>query len=92
MTTLLTPRRNLPASDTKHEAVLEYHLASDRAVTLEQQSTRGDSTGRSLWLGAQVMTAYLDYLAAKSKPFKVVQGVKVRKRAIELGAGTGQSS
>lgn len=41
------------------------------------------SLGRTVWLGAQVLSVYLDHLLAASRPHRVPQ------RAIDLGSGTG---
>ncbi|BGP13760.1 hypothetical protein JCM10213v2_001698 [Rhodosporidiobolus nylandii] len=62
---------NLPAHATKHVAELAYTLPN----------------GRTIWLGAQVLSVYLyDLLGHPSKPFA---DAGRRKRVVELGAGTG---
>ena len=46
----------LPAHQTKHLASLEYPLPCGRSVTITQDdsNTADPSTGRTVWLGAQV--------------------------------------
>ncbi|KAJ7063239.1 hypothetical protein C8F01DRAFT_1219379 [Mycena amicta] len=65
----------LPASDTKNQPVVQYlsfHL---------QQSNDGMSNGTGLWLGAQVLSAFLSAGVAKN-------GMRV----MELGSGVGALS
>ncbi|BEJ16991.1 hypothetical protein CspHIS471_0603920 [Cutaneotrichosporon sp. HIS471] len=75
----------LPAPNTKHVATLHTRLPNGDEVTLLQQAvdadgTRLGTTGTTLWLGAQVLSAYL----ASAIEFKPNRG-----RALELGAGVG---
>ncbi|GAA6004733.1 hypothetical protein JCM10207_000996 [Rhodosporidiobolus poonsookiae] len=76
---------NLPAHATKTIARLPYTLPSGKEITVTQDaSTTADSTGRTIWLGGQVLSVYLhDLLGRPSK-----KGGR-RPRAIELGAGPG---
>ena len=70
----------LPAHQTKHLPVIEYPLPSGQVVSLAQAiSLENDSTGRTLWLGAQVLAVYLHDLLGS------VRG----KTCIDLGSGTG---
>lgn len=75
----------LPAPSTKHVATLHTRLPRGDEVVLRQQAVDADgarlgTTGTTLWLGAQVLSAYLSE-AIKYKPH--------RGRALELGAGVG---
>ncbi|GAA5848167.1 hypothetical protein JCM8547_004430 [Rhodosporidiobolus lusitaniae] len=71
---------NLPAHQTKHLAELPYTLPDGTAVVLKQDCETPDSTGRTVWLGAQVLAVYLsDFLGRNVQ----------RKKVIELGSGTG---
>ncbi|GMK54207.1 hypothetical protein CspeluHIS016_0107930 [Cutaneotrichosporon spelunceum] len=75
----------LPAPSTKHVATLHTRLPNGAEVTVRQQAvdvdgTRLGTTGTTLWLGAQVLSAYL----ASAIEFKPQRG-----RALELGAGVG---
>ncbi|SCZ96616.1 BZ3500_MvSof-1268-A1-R1_Chr4-4g07482 [Microbotryum saponariae] len=84
---------NQPASDTKHIKALPYTLPDGRVIELLQDDTLGDSTGRSLWLGAQLLVLYLHSALHKVKVLtKGKDGGWKRRRAIELGAGTGLMS
>lgn len=47
----------LPAQDTKHLSVLHYPF-KDYVFVLDQ-SNDGVSNGTTLWLGGQILTAYL---------------------------------
>lgn len=72
----------LPAHQTKHLATIDYPLPSGQAVALRQAiSLENDSTGRTLWLGAQVLSVYLHQLLGNVKG----------KSCIDLGSGTGAS-
>lgn len=71
----------LPAHQTKHLSVLEHPIRSLPTFSL-RQSNDGATTGSGLWLGAQVLAAYLLHTHRPQK-----QGA--RPRAIELGAGVG---
>lgn len=64
----------LPAHATKHLSVLQYN-----SFTLVQTDD-GKSNGTALWLGAQVLSAYLSTLSVSPG------------RAIELGSGIGLSA
>lgn len=92
-----------PAHETKELALLSYPLfPSAVRVELHQDASLPDSTGRTVWLGAQVrpisipsrplttaqvLSIYLQHL--KLKPTKLVARQLVRKRVIDLGSGTG---
>ncbi|KAI5776519.1 S-adenosyl-L-methionine-dependent methyltransferase [Geopyxis carbonaria] len=77
-----------PAHTTKHHAVLHYPLPSPPlrtavTLTLHQTSTPASpTTGTTLWLGSQLLSAHLLASAATARP-------RGRARALELGAGTG---
>ncbi|KAL8283121.1 hypothetical protein RQP46_005899 [Phenoliferia psychrophenolica] len=82
----------LPAHQTKDLASLDYPLPSGQRVLISQDDANTDSTGRTVWLGAQVLAVYLHDLLRAEKPFIEVRGgTKRRRRVIELGAGTGAS-
>ncbi|TXT09878.1 uncharacterized protein COLE_03812 [Cutaneotrichosporon oleaginosum] len=75
----------LPAPNTKHIATLHTRLPRGEEIVLLQQAVdvggaRLGTTGTTLWLGAQVLSAYL----ASAIEFKPNRG-----RALELGAGVG---
>ncbi|SCV68998.1 BQ2448_2018 [Microbotryum intermedium] len=83
---------NQPASETKHIKSLAYTLPDERVIHLLQDDTVGDSTGRSLWLSAQLLVLYLHLVLHKIKVLeRGKDGTWKRKKAIELGAGTGTS-
>ncbi|GAA5894795.1 hypothetical protein JCM6882_006682 [Rhodosporidiobolus microsporus] len=71
---------NLPAHATKHLAELPYTLPNGTRVVLTQNDAQSDSTGRTVWLGAQVLSVYLNDLLGR---------LKRKQRVIELGSGTG---
>ncbi|KAJ9092443.1 hypothetical protein QFC21_006825 [Naganishia friedmannii] len=87
---------SLPASLTKHMDSLEHPLprqVSNRAnlaqsVILQQRSSQGtdttETTGTTLWLGAQILSAYL----AETLTFAPISA-EPRRKAIELGGGVG---
>lgn len=87
---------SLPASLTKHMDNLEHPLprqVSSRAnlqqsVILQQRSSQGTdtthTTGTTLWLGAQILSAYLAETLAFTTP-----SAQPRRKAIELGGGVG---
>ncbi|KAJ9114233.1 hypothetical protein QFC22_005685 [Naganishia vaughanmartiniae] len=87
---------SLPASLTKHMDCLEHPLprqVSNRAnvaqsVILQQRSSHGtdttETTGTTLWLGAQVLAAYL----AETLTFAPTSA-EPRRKAVELGGGVG---
>ncbi|POY70166.1 hypothetical protein BMF94_6749 [Rhodotorula taiwanensis] len=78
--------QNSPAHATKHISELDY-LLPDRStrVLVHQDDSTANSTGRTVWLGAQVLSVYLhDLLSSKSSP-----AAQQRPRAIDLGSGTG---
>ncbi|GAA5960562.1 hypothetical protein JCM8115_003224 [Rhodotorula mucilaginosa] len=76
---------NLPAHATKHVQQLHYALPNAQLV-LHQDNHSADSTGRTVWLGAQVLSVYLDHLLADSRH---QHRVAHNQRAIDLGSGTG---
>ncbi|GAA5822811.1 hypothetical protein JCM11251_004388 [Rhodosporidiobolus azoricus] len=71
---------NLPAHATKHLAELPYSLPNGTRVSLTQNDAQTDSTGRTVWLGAQVLSVYL---------YDLVGRPKRKQRVAELGSGTG---
>jgi hypothetical protein len=95
-----------PASHTKHEASLLYPLPSLGAqLRLAQDSARGQSTGTTLWLSAQIAACWL-----QAHPVRAGKAAKTSEegtsaadgsastpaldpptplRALELGSGTG---
>lgn len=83
----------LPAHQTKHLQQLEYPLPSGPVVNIVQNDSLKDSTGRTLWLGAQILAVYLhDLFGGSEKSYTSgAGGKKRRKRVIDLGSGTGAS-
>lgn len=81
----------LPAHQTKHLQQLDYPLPSGQVVSIVQNDSLEDSTGRTLWLGAQVLAIYLhDLFGGSEKAYTSVSGgTKRRKRVIDVGGGTG---
>ncbi|KAM0753846.1 hypothetical protein T439DRAFT_377976 [Meredithblackwellia eburnea MCA 4105] len=83
----------LPAHETKELKLVHYKLPSGSLAVLHQDNSQHSSdnasTGRTIWLGAQILSEYLHGLLHKSDRFTTVDGLKRRKRCIELGAGTG---
>ncbi|GAC75744.1 hypothetical protein PANT_18d00043 [Moesziomyces antarcticus T-34] len=78
---------NLPAHQTKHLSELVYRFPRiDTAFRLVQRSDT-NSTGSSLWLSSQVLSAFLLHTHAKPQ-LRTGSHVK-RKRMLELGSGTG---
>lgn len=95
----------LPAPSTKHVATLHTRLPRGDSVTLRQQAveasgSRLGTTGTTLWLGAQVLSAYLSAAMGKedggakapSLSAPAAKPEKARPRALELGAGVGYLS
>ncbi|GAA6064343.1 hypothetical protein JCM10212_002319 [Sporobolomyces blumeae] len=85
---------NLPAHETKHLAELDYVLPDGHSATIHQDNTSHDSTGRTVWLGAQVLSVYLHDVLASSSPFVPATSSnplrrRRRRRVLDLGAGTG---
>lgn len=71
----------LPAHRTKHIPSLPYpHLGLSFQLT---QSDDGRSNGTALWLGAQILSAYL------ACHYKLPAQTQRRPRAVELGSGVG---
>ena len=65
--------------------MLGYVLPGHATVPVKQDNTLADSTGRTVWLGAQVLSVYLaDLLSASS-----TSCARSTQRAIDLGSGTG---
>ena len=93
----MAPPRPSPASDTKHHSLLHHPppLAS-WTFALQQRSASGE-TGTTLWLSAQVLAAYLAWVAPSHEGPPTVtasctgHGESPRRsgRAIELGSGVG---
>lgn len=83
----------LPAYDTKHVPVLDIPLRiglrneDTLVLRLAQADTAGTTTGTTLWLGAQVLSAYLLWLFPISDASTTRRG-----KAIELGSGIGLTS
>ncbi|KAH9454564.1 hypothetical protein Pst134EB_014636 [Puccinia striiformis f. sp. tritici] len=88
--------RPIPSSETKHLALLKYPLwppiegcsISDgiqRVAHLNQNDDCRTSTGSTLWLSSQILSAYL--LATLSK--NMARAKSRSLRAVEVGAGTG---
>lgn len=94
---IMSDSTSLPASLTKHLDYLAHPLprqVSTRAslthpVELQQRSAAGSettgtgTTGTTLWLGAQLMAAYL------AETLGYVDGQQSSKQVIELGGGVG---
>lgn len=78
------PPPPLPAHKTKHEPILQYPvLPTSLVLSLAQSDTAQDTTGTTLWLGAQVLAAYLsDTYACRPRRTPA-------PRAVDLGAGVG---
>jgi hypothetical protein len=82
----------LPAHETKHMPLLTVpdlssdsasgHSGSEKRVFELHQRAQGDTNGTALWLGGQLLSAYLVHLHATKKLSRV-------SNAIELGAGIG---
>ncbi|GAA5958092.1 hypothetical protein JCM3765_002806 [Sporobolomyces pararoseus] len=86
---------NLPAYETKEEDVLDYLLPSGARITINQDSSSPDSTGRTIWLGAQVLAVYLHDLLKSTSPLATNSSSKrktSRQRVVDVGAGTGLAS
>jgi len=91
--------RPVPSSETKHLRLLKYPLwppiegysinrGQQTVVRLTQNDRCTTSTGSTLWLSSQILSAYL--LATLSK--NMARATKTRPlRAVEVGAGTGQA-
>ncbi|KAI6045383.1 hypothetical protein EDC04DRAFT_2921621 [Pisolithus marmoratus] len=75
-------RSPLPAHQTKHLPTLTYPFID--SVFHLTQSSDGTSNGTALWLGAQLLSAYLAAVV-RSKSVSC----KTRPRAVELGSGIG---
>ncbi|KAK9894515.1 hypothetical protein P389DRAFT_197804 [Cystobasidium minutum MCA 4210] len=82
----------LPAYDTKHFKILHYDLTlpgtvpkQDLHLELTQDDAVGSTTGTTLWLGGQVLAAYLLSIKKSTK-----NGLK--PKAIDLGSGIGYTS
>lgn len=74
----------LPAHETKGEAILYYPvLPTSLVLALRQSDTAQNTTGSTLWLGAQILAVYL-FDVYGSKPRRATP-----RRAIDLGAGVG---
>lgn len=64
-----TSARPLPASETKCTAVLDYPLwPQEASVQIRQDNSLADSTGRTVWLGAQVSIHTADRPASGAHP------------------------
>ncbi|BGP68257.1 hypothetical protein NBRC10513v2_001590 [Rhodotorula toruloides] len=71
---------NAPAHTTKHCQELAYTLPNGTEVTIAQDDAASSSPGRTVWLGAQVLSVYLQHTLGTAR-----RGW----RAIDLGSGTG---
>ncbi|GAA5894481.1 hypothetical protein JCM5296_005109 [Sporobolomyces johnsonii] len=77
---------NLPAHETKHlDLLVGYTLPDQTQVNIHQDNSTPDSTGRTVWLGAQILSVYLYHLLHDSRPFSHSR----RKTVVDLGSGTG---
>ncbi|KAH7889294.1 hypothetical protein F5I97DRAFT_499636 [Phlebopus sp. FC_14] len=76
----------LPAHHTKHLTTLAYPF-NGHTFHLAQQDN-GTSNGTALWLGSQVLSAYLAN-ELKGTRSRVAVGQQRRPRAVELGSGIG---
>lgn len=77
----------LPAHETKNETALHYPvLPTSLVLKLKQSDKTQNTTGSTLWLGAQILALYLfDMYGSKKRP---LDGGS-RPKAIDLGAGVG---
>ncbi|GAA6023047.1 hypothetical protein JCM11491_000375 [Sporobolomyces phaffii] len=81
---------NLPAYDSKEHNVLDYVLPNGTRVSIHQDSSSPDSTGRTIWLGAQVLAVYLhDLFGSTSALGSTSRRGKSRQTVVDVGAGTG---
>ncbi|GAA5932811.1 uncharacterized protein JCM15063_002211 [Sporobolomyces koalae] len=83
---------NLPAHETKHLDTLDYLLPNGTRVIVHQDGTTPDSTGRTVWLGAQVLAVYLHDLHKLGSLVSAKVSKQRRPTAIDVGAGTGLSA
>ncbi|KAI0094008.1 hypothetical protein BDY19DRAFT_902689 [Irpex rosettiformis] len=80
--------RNLPAHETKHIATLEYKFRNS-TFHLNQRND-GSTNGTALWMGGQVLSAWLaEHYSKKSRSKKCADPTARRPRVIELGSGIG---
>ncbi|KAI0737668.1 hypothetical protein BC629DRAFT_1687283 [Irpex lacteus] len=76
--------KNLPAHETKHLPTLEYNFR-DSTFHLAQRDD-GSSNGTALWMGGQVLSAWLhEHYCKRHRSRKSAR----RPRVIELGSGIG---
>lgn len=79
------PNQNLPAHETKHLMHLDYTFKNS-TFTLAQ-SNDGATNGTALWLGAQILTAWLsEHYGKKHRTKRLADR---RPKMIELGSGIG---
>ncbi|KIJ16828.1 hypothetical protein PAXINDRAFT_168284 [Paxillus involutus ATCC 200175] len=78
--------RSLPAHHTKHLSTLTY-TSNGHTFHLDQRDD-GISNGTALWLGGQVLSAYL-VNELKGSRVRARVGEQRRPRAVELGSGIG---
>ncbi|KAF9246209.1 hypothetical protein BU15DRAFT_40104 [Melanogaster broomeanus] len=81
--------RPLPAHHTKHLSTLRYTFHG-HTFHLNQRDD-GISNGTALWLGAQILSAYLAN-ELKASRVRMRVGEQRRPRAVELGSGIGLTS
>lgn len=73
-----------PAHETKHIPLLEIRGSADTVFYLAQ-SDDGADNGTTLWLAGQVLAMTLPALLPS-------KGTGTKRRAIELGSGTGYTA
>ncbi|EJD05816.1 uncharacterized protein FOMMEDRAFT_104080 [Fomitiporia mediterranea MF3/22] len=85
--------RVLPAHETKHLSLLAYPFRDDIVFNLAQLSD-GANNGTALWLGAQILSAYLTDTLPSPSPLPIPGSTRHSRtpRAIELGSGVGLTS
>jgi hypothetical protein len=77
----------LPAHKTKHVRQLDVKIGSSTFKL--NQSDAGDTNGTALWLGGQLLSAYLLHLHTTGKLHRSRSSVGSKPRAIEVGSGIG---
>ncbi|KAI0337072.1 hypothetical protein BDW22DRAFT_1416037 [Trametopsis cervina] len=83
-----THNKNLPAHETKHLARLEYTF--NKSTFYLAQRNDGSTNGTALWMGAQVLSAWLAEHHDTTQRVKKSAEVEARRpRVIELGSGIG---
>lgn len=78
--------KNLPAHETKHVESLEYKFRNSAFHLLQRDD--GCTNGTALWMGGQVLAAWLaEHYSTKSRSKN--RAAARRPRVIELGSGIG---